>query len=234
MSRAKSCNAPKPPPPVLPTVVRYSGSLILNGQNQVLLETRAQPARRGHSYRHRTGHRWSYPNLHGDITVTADQTGTRSAGVLRYDPFGQPIDPTTGRIGTTIADDAGPDTLPGQADWGWVGSAPQTHRTHRRDPHDRDGRPPIRPRPRPVPRSRPHRRRRHQQLRLPRRPNQRIRPHRGTQPTARRHGLGVLVPVRLVDRVGRGIRLCGRSNVGFPSQPGESVPFPCVWMLGIR
>ena len=66
---------------------------------------------------------WSYPNLHGDEVVTADNTGTRSAGHASYDPFGQPIDPSTGNIGTTTADDAVPDTSNGnQADDGWVGS----------------------------------------------------------------------------------------------------------------
>ena len=66
---------------------------------------------------------WSYPNLHGDEVVTADNSGTRSAGHASYDPFGQPIDPATGNIGTTTADDAVPDTSHGnQADDGWVGS----------------------------------------------------------------------------------------------------------------
>jgi large repetitive protein len=64
---------------------------------------------------------WSYPNIHGDITVTADATGTRSTGVHRYDPFGQPLDPSNGQAGTDNADDAGPGTLPGNADWGWLG-----------------------------------------------------------------------------------------------------------------
>ena len=66
---------------------------------------------------------WSYPNLHGDEVVTADNSGTRSAGHASYDPFGQPIDPSTGNIGTTSADDAVPDTSNGNyADNGWVGS----------------------------------------------------------------------------------------------------------------
>jgi len=66
---------------------------------------------------------WSYSNLHGDEVVTADNSGTRSAGHASYDPFGQPIDPVTGNIGTTSADDAVPDTSNGnQADNGWVGS----------------------------------------------------------------------------------------------------------------
>lgn len=64
---------------------------------------------------------WSYPNMQGSITVTADAAGVRSAGVFRYDPFGQPIDPVTGQIGTPTADDSGPDTLTGDADWGWLG-----------------------------------------------------------------------------------------------------------------
>jgi len=67
---------------------------------------------------------WSYPNLHGDEVVTADNSGTRSAGHASYDPFGQPIDPSTGNIGTTTADDAVPDTSNGNsADNGWVGWA---------------------------------------------------------------------------------------------------------------
>ncbi|WP_354246991.1 RHS repeat-associated core domain-containing protein [Agromyces sp. PvR057] len=67
---------------------------------------------------------WSYPNIHGDVTVTADAAGIRSVGVFRYDPFGQPVDPATGQIGTPVADDSGPNTLEGDADWGWLG----THR----------------------------------------------------------------------------------------------------------
>jgi RHS repeat-associated protein len=67
---------------------------------------------------------WSYPNLHGDEVVTADNSGTRAGGHASYDPFGQPIDPTTGNIGTTTADDAVPDTSNGNnADNGWVGGA---------------------------------------------------------------------------------------------------------------
>ena len=67
---------------------------------------------------------WSYPNLHGDEVVTADNSGTRAGGHASYDPFGQPIDPSTGNIGTTTADDAVPDTSNGnQADNGWVGVA---------------------------------------------------------------------------------------------------------------
>lgn len=69
-----------------------------------------------------TGAEWTYPNVHGDIMVMADADGAR-VGSYRYDPFGQPIDPATGRIGTTTADDAVPDTLKDSgADYAWVGS----------------------------------------------------------------------------------------------------------------
>lgn len=64
---------------------------------------------------------WSYPNLHGDNIITADSDGVRGQ-LCSYDPFGQPIDPVTGDIGTTTADDAVPDTQPGDTDYGWVGS----------------------------------------------------------------------------------------------------------------
>jgi len=63
---------------------------------------------------------WSYPNLHGDVILTADAAGLRT-GRYSYDPFGQPIDPVTGSIGTLTADDAVPNTLPGDADHGFVG-----------------------------------------------------------------------------------------------------------------
>lgn len=64
---------------------------------------------------------WSYPNIHGDVVVTADQAGTRSAVVHSYDPFGQVIDPVTGNLGTLSADDASPDNQPSDADNAWVG-----------------------------------------------------------------------------------------------------------------
>lgn len=112
------------------TVVRYGhtgsgdgAALILDGQNTLLQQVLALPG--GVTVTMSAGSEsWSYPSIHGDVTVTADAAGTRSTGVFRYDPFGQPIDSATGQIGTTAADDAAPDTLPGDADWGWLG----THR----------------------------------------------------------------------------------------------------------
>jgi RHS repeat-associated protein len=66
---------------------------------------------------------WSYPNLHGDVILQADALGVRIGALASYDPFGQPIDPVTGNIGTTAADQTLPDTLAGTADFGWVGAA---------------------------------------------------------------------------------------------------------------
>ncbi|MBW4033461.1 MAG: hypothetical protein HIU88_12500 [Acidobacteria bacterium] len=67
---------------------------------------------------------WLYPNLHGDNIITTNSSGTRTGALASYDPFGQPIDPTTGRIGTPAADGAVPDTSGGtKADNGWVGGA---------------------------------------------------------------------------------------------------------------
>lgn len=64
---------------------------------------------------------WGYPNLHGDNIIKTDGSGIRVGLRTSYDPFGQPIDPTTGLIGSTNADDAIPDLLDGQNDPGWVG-----------------------------------------------------------------------------------------------------------------
>jgi RHS repeat-associated protein len=65
--------------------------------------------------------RWGFPNLHGDVIVATDGDGLRVGARSVYDPFGQPIDPDTWAIGTTDADDAIPDRLVGDADFGWVG-----------------------------------------------------------------------------------------------------------------
>ena len=68
-----------------------------------------------------TQEQWTYPNMLGSVILEADGDGVRSATVVRYDPWGQPIDPTTGRIGTTTADDAVIDNAPGDADYAFVG-----------------------------------------------------------------------------------------------------------------
>ena len=67
---------------------------------------------------------WTYPNVQGSVILEADGDGVRSAAEIRYDPWGQPIDPLTGRIGTAAADDAVIDNAEGEADYAFVG----THR----------------------------------------------------------------------------------------------------------
>lgn len=52
-----------------------------------------------------SGLSWSYPGILGHSIATGAGTST---GALRlYDPFGQPLDPTTRAIGTVTSDDAG-------------------------------------------------------------------------------------------------------------------------------
>lgn len=70
--------------------------------------------------------RYSYSNIHGDVVVIADDAGVR-AGVATYDPFGQLLEPSSGSTGTLDADDSGPNTIPGEADFGWVGSELDEH-----------------------------------------------------------------------------------------------------------
>jgi RHS repeat-associated protein len=103
-------------------VTRFSGGLTLDGDNHVTQTTLSLPG--GVSMIVTAeGSSWSYPNLHGDLIATADAAGHRT-GSYRYDPFGQPINPTTGAIGTATADDSVPDTLKDAgADYGWVGTS---------------------------------------------------------------------------------------------------------------
>lgn len=63
--------------------------------------------------------RWYVPNIHGDTTIAwGDSTGTTHT---LTDPFGQPMNPTTGAVGTMATDDAVFDTTPGGADLAYVG-----------------------------------------------------------------------------------------------------------------
>ena len=64
---------------------------------------------------------WSYPNLHGDVVVQAGDGGARVGVRSVFDPFGQPVDPVTGAIGTMTADDAVAETTPGDADLAYTG-----------------------------------------------------------------------------------------------------------------
>lgn len=104
----------------------YAGSTqyaVLDGNNALLSRTVSLPGGASVTIPATGDSVWSYPNLHGDSIVTADQAGVRSATLNAYDPFGQPIDPATGDIATSTADDQVPDTQPGDSDYGWVGAA---------------------------------------------------------------------------------------------------------------
>jgi RHS repeat-associated protein len=55
------------------------------------------------------GNVWSYPNTHGDLVATADQSGTKQGPTRVYDPSGNPV---TGDV---------PDNSAGNLDYGWLG-----------------------------------------------------------------------------------------------------------------
>lgn len=58
-------------------------------------------------HKNTTGDKWSYPNVHGDIIVTANALGL-SGPILAYDPFGTPLANP-------------PDNAAGNFDYGWLG-----------------------------------------------------------------------------------------------------------------
>jgi RHS repeat-associated protein len=60
---------------------------------------------------------WSISNLHGDVTTTI--TGTTISTGFVYDPYGQPLNPTTGVVDTT----ATPTTRTGGTTDAWHGTA---------------------------------------------------------------------------------------------------------------
>ena len=108
-------------PPVGPaTVTRYTAGAVLDCAGAVLQRTLGLP---GGATRTDTGGTiaWFYPNLHGDVILRADNAGARVGARSAFDPFRQSIDPATGDIGTTTADDAILDTTPGDADLAFVG-----------------------------------------------------------------------------------------------------------------
>jgi large repetitive protein len=102
------------------TVTRYTAGAVLDGSGAVLQRTVALPGGATCTTAGSTVS-WFYPNLHGDVILQADDTGTRVGSRTAFDPFGQSIDPATGEIGTAAADDAVLDTTPGDADLAFVG-----------------------------------------------------------------------------------------------------------------
>ena len=89
---------------------RYSGSVTLDATASSIVErTIGLPG--GVTLTTRTtGDVWSYPNIAGSVTATANAAGTRTAGPLLYDPYGNPL---TGY----------PDNQTGLLDNAWHGSA---------------------------------------------------------------------------------------------------------------
>jgi RHS repeat-associated protein len=99
------------------STVRYSSSgagdtpdLTLDGSSNVVEQTYSLSGGVLLTIRP-TGQVWSYPNLHGDIVITTDQTGTLTGGPLRYDPFGVTSPGVVGK----------PDNSAGNMDYGWLG-----------------------------------------------------------------------------------------------------------------
>ena len=64
-----------------------------------------------------TGDVWSYPNVHGDLVVTADPQGAKRDSTIAYDPFGTTLTATS-----PTAPDGVPDNSGGNFDYGWLGS----------------------------------------------------------------------------------------------------------------
>jgi large repetitive protein len=66
---------------------------------------------------------WSFPDLHGDDLVTTDGFGVRvtPTAIAIYDPFGNPIDLSTGLIGSLSAagQNLGDTVTTGDASYGW-------------------------------------------------------------------------------------------------------------------
>ena len=89
--------------------VRYSGSAVLDTLNRVVERTVALPG--GVVVTKRVaGDVWSYPNVHGDVAVSANAAGVKQGSSVVYDPFGSPV---SGGV---------PDNGAGSFDFGWVGS----------------------------------------------------------------------------------------------------------------
>jgi RHS repeat-associated protein len=111
------------PPVGTATTIRYSGPFVLDNSGGLMQTTVSLPGGATVQVQASGTKSWSYPDLHGDNIVQTDGAGARVGVRATYDPFGQPIDPATGNIGTNTADNAVADTSPGEADQAWAGGA---------------------------------------------------------------------------------------------------------------
>jgi large repetitive protein len=118
-------------PPAAPAVVTrytYAGAGdgawgLLDGTNARIQRTMMLPGGAQVTVDSGGSQTWFYPNMHGDVIMQGNGTGT----LMAYDPFGQPISIVNGNIGTNLSDDTVPDTHVGGADNAWVGQHQKTY-----------------------------------------------------------------------------------------------------------
>jgi RHS repeat-associated protein len=92
---------------------------LLDGGNSRIQRTTSLPSGMAVTYDSGGAQRWYVPNIHGDTAFAwGDSTGTT---LTVTDPFGQPIDPANGTIGTGTTDEKVFNTTPGSADLAYVG-----------------------------------------------------------------------------------------------------------------
>jgi RHS repeat-associated protein len=96
-----------------------TSDLTLNNGNNLLEATVTLPGGAIYTWRSSTPV-WSYSNIHGDLTLTTDSTGTKQGPTRTWDPWGNPL--------TVTAEE---DNSTGQLDYGWEGKAqrPLEHQT---------------------------------------------------------------------------------------------------------
>ncbi|MGV8978916.1 MAG: hypothetical protein ACOH17_12805 [Cellulomonas sp.] len=107
------------------TVYSYTGAgdtadLQLTAANTISERYLALPGGVLYTKRYATtgGDIWALPNLHGDTLTTTNTTGTPTGTPAIYDPYGNPLAPTTGLLDLTTD----PTTRTGGLTDGWVGS----------------------------------------------------------------------------------------------------------------
>ena len=98
------------------TVARYGSTAtgdapdyVTNGSGVLQQRDLALPGGTLLTYQSASASTWSYPNIHGDITAVANQTGTKQGTTDSYDPYGSLV------AGALL------DNSTGNLDYGWLG-----------------------------------------------------------------------------------------------------------------